>query len=173
MALQARVIFLGHRAPARARRPSGSPSGCGVPHLSTGDMLRDAHRARNTELGRLAKPIMERGELVPDELVLKMVEEQLSRPDCDAGSCSTVFRGPCRRPKSWTGFWRAGGFGKPVVIHFLVSRSQLMRRLTGRWTCSVGGEIYNIFERPPKVAGDLRRRWRRADAARRTTSRKS
>ncbi len=55
-----------------------------VPHLSTGDMLRDAV-TRGTELGRLAKPIMERGELVPDDIVLRMVEERLSRPDAKRG----------------------------------------------------------------------------------------
>ena len=55
-----------------------------MPHLSTGDMLRDAV-TRETAPGRLAKPIMERGELVPDDIVLGMVEERLSRTDCDEG----------------------------------------------------------------------------------------
>jgi len=55
-----------------------------VPHLSTGDMLRE-HVSKGTPLGLQAKPIMERGELVPDSLVLQMVAERIERPDCSQG----------------------------------------------------------------------------------------
>src|SRR3982074_3810616 len=65
-----------------------------LPHLSTGDMLRD-HIFRGTELGRKAKPLMERGDLVPDEIVLGMVEDRISQPDCDNGF---VFDGFPRTP---------------------------------------------------------------------------
>ncbi len=74
-----------------------------MPHLSTGDMLRDAV-TRGTELGWLAKPIMERGELVPDNIVMGMVEERLARPDCAKGFIFDGFPRTYRKRNSSTRF---------------------------------------------------------------------
>ena len=88
---------------------------------------------------------MDCGELVPDEIVMKMVEERLARPDCAAGLSSTVFRGRCRRPRSSTQISESLGFGKPIVMDIRSIRRSCCGGLSGRWTCSVGGEIYNIL----------------------------
>ena len=97
---------------------------------------------------------MERGELVPDDIVLGMVEERLSRSGLRRGiRFRRVSADDCGRRKSWTGFCSGAGLGKPLVMQFLVSPEKLVRRVTGRWTCSVGGEIYNVHERPPKTPG--------------------
>jgi adenylate kinase family enzyme len=75
------VIFLGPPGAGKGTQAKELAHKFGVPHLSTGDMLRD-NITRGTQLGQLAKPIMARGELVPDSLVLKMVAERIEKPDC-------------------------------------------------------------------------------------------
>src|SRR5260370_38567316 len=74
------VIFLGPPGAGKGTQARQIAESYAVPHLSTGDMFRE-HVSRGTPLGLRAKPIMERGELVPDDLVLSMVEERISRPD--------------------------------------------------------------------------------------------
>jgi adenylate kinase len=152
MALNRAVIFLGPPGAGKGTQAKRIARRYDVPHLSTGDMLRDAI-AHGTELGRLAKPVMERGELVSDDLVMKMVEERVSRPDCDGGC---VFDGFPRTVPQAGGLDRMlyeRGMGKPIVVEFRIEPDRLLRRLSGRWTCSVNGESYNIYEAPPKVPG--------------------
>ncbi|HKM81522.1 MAG TPA: nucleoside monophosphate kinase, partial [Candidatus Acidoferrum sp.] len=78
------VIFLGPPGSGKGTQAKELAKAYGIPHLSTGDMLRE-HVSKGTALGLKAKPIMERGELVPDSLVLKMVAERIERPDCSHG----------------------------------------------------------------------------------------
>ena len=78
------VILLGPPGAGKGTQAQRIAQRYQVPHLSTGDMFRDNIR-RDTELGRKAKPLMERGELVPDEIVLGMVEDRIAQPDCDNG----------------------------------------------------------------------------------------
>jgi len=96
---------------------------------------------------------MERGELVPDSLVLKMVAERIERPDCEHGFVFDGFPRTVAQAKYLGELLRRQGFKQPFVIHMVIPTSVLMKRLTGRRTCRVGGEIYNIYERPPKVEG--------------------
>src|SRR5262249_2675493 len=124
----------------------------GVPHLSTGDMLRE-HIQHGTSLGLRAQPIMARGELVPDSLVLKMVAERIERPDCSQGFVFDGFPRTVTQAKYLGELLKYHGLKQPFVIHLVISNTLLIRRLTGRRTCRVGGEIYNIYDRPPKVEG--------------------
>ena len=78
----------------------------GIPKISTGDILREAVHGR-TEIGLRAKAIMDRGELVSDDVMIGIVRERLDRPDARAGSSSTGFRGRSRRPRRSTGSWTA------------------------------------------------------------------
>jgi adenylate kinase len=146
------LIFLGPPGAGKGTQAKQVAESCGVPHLSTGDMFRDAV-SRGTELGRLAKPIMERGDLVPDDLVMKLVEERLERPDCARGFVFDGFPRTLAQAGQLDRILKSRGFGKPLVIDFAVSERELLRRLSGRWTCSVGGEIYNIYDAPPKQPG--------------------
>jgi adenylate kinase len=115
-------------------------------------MLRDAV-AHGTELGRLAKPLMERGELVPDNIVMGMVEERLAQPDSAQGFIFDGFPRTVPQAEQLDKILVRRGLGKPLVVEFHVSPETLLHRVSGRWTCSVGGETYNIYERPPKVPG--------------------
>ncbi len=123
-----------------------------MPHISTGDMFRE-HVGRGTPLGVRAKAIMERGELVPDDLVLSMVEERISRPDCANGFVLDGFPRTLPQAERLDEILRALQGAKPLVVHFVVDQISCCGGLTGRRTCAVGGEIYNIYDHPPKVPG--------------------
>jgi len=147
------VIFLGPPGSGKGTQAKELAKLYGVPHLSTGDMLRE-HVGNATPLGLKAKPVMERGELVPDSLVLKMVAERIDRPDCFHGFVFDGFPRTVAQAKYLAELLKRQGFKQPFVIHMVIPVSVLVKRLTGRRTCKIGGEIYNIYERPPK--DDLR-----------------
>ena len=146
------VIFLGPPGAGKGTQAKEVARGFSIPHLSTGDMLRE-HVARQTTLGLTAKPIMEAGKLVPDEIVLSMVEERLARQDCAKGCVFDGFPRTLEQARRLDEILERQGFGKPVVIHVAVDFALLTRRLTGRRMCKVGGEIYNVYDCPPKIAG--------------------
>jgi adenylate kinase len=146
------VIFLGPPGSGKGTQAKELAKAYGIPHLSTGDMLRE-HVSKGTTVGLKAKPIMARGELVPDSLVLKMVAERIERPDCSHGFVFDGFPRTVTQAKYLGELLKQNGLQQPFVLHMVIGTSVLMRRLTGRRTCKVGGEIYNIYDRPPKVEG--------------------
>ena len=146
------LIFLGPPGAGKGTQAMQVAKVQSLPHLSTGDMFRD-HVGRGTDLGLKAKPIMERGELVPDEIVLGMVEERVARPDCTNGFVLDGFPRTIPQAQGLDDLLVRRGFGKALVLHIAVEYEKLLRRLTGRRTCSACGEIYNIYDRAPKVEG--------------------
>lgn len=146
------VIFLGPPGAGKGTQAKELARKFSAPHLSTGDMLRE-HVAQGTSLGQRAQPIMGRGELVPDSIVLRMVAERIERRDCSHGF---VFDGFPRTvaQAQWLGeLLKQHGFKPPLVVHMVIERAMLLRRITGRRTCKVGGEIYNVYDRRPKCEG--------------------
>jgi adenylate kinase len=152
MALKRPIIFLGPPGAGKGTQASRLAKLYQVPHLSTGEMLRE-HVAHGTELGRKAKPLMDRGELVPDEIVLGMVEERIARPDCANGFVFDGFPRTMPQAKKLKEILTRRHFLSPLVVNFKADHNTLVYRLAGRRTCSVGGEVYNVHERPPKVEG--------------------
>jgi adenylate kinase len=146
------VIFLGPPGAGKGTQARQIAENYNVPHISTGDMFRE-HASRGTPLGLRAKAIMERGELVPDDLVLSMVEERISRPDCADGFILDGFPRTLPQAEKLNEILRRRFKAEPLVVHFVVDQNQLMRRLTGRRTCAIGGEIYNIYDHPPRMPG--------------------
>lgn len=152
MGLGRTVIFLGPPGAGKGTQARKIAKLYGVPHVSTGDMLRH-HVETVTPLGLAAKPYMDAGELVPDDLVLKMVEERMAQPDCKDGLVLDGFPRTLHQAEEIEKVLHGTGQENPLLINFAVDTNLLLRRLTGRRTCTVGGEIYNIFDKPPKVAG--------------------
>ena len=95
---------------------------------------------------------MERGELVPDEIVLGMVEDRIDQPDCAKGFVFDGFPRTLRQADDLERICKQHHLGCTIVLHMVVDPDLLMRRLTGRRICKAGGHIYNIYERPPKLA---------------------
>jgi adenylate kinase len=124
-----------------------------IPQISTGDLLR-GNVAKATPLGKIAKAIMERGDLVPDSLVEEMVDLRLQEPDTDRGYILDGF--PRTLPQS---HWLDGRLvarpkSLPVVaVSIHVDYNQLLRRITGRRNCPVCQRIYNIYLNPPQKDG--------------------
>jgi adenylate kinase len=146
------VIFLGPPGAGKGTQAKQLAAKFMVPHLSTGDMLRE-HVAKGTPLGAKAKPIMERGELVPDSLVLKMVAERIERPDCSHGFVFDGFPRTVAQAQYLGEMLKLHGFRRPLVIHLRIDTELILRRITGRRMCKTGGEIYNLYDRPPKIEG--------------------
>jgi adenylate kinase len=125
----------------------------GIPQISTGDLLR-GNVARDTQLGRVAKEIMGRGELVPDSLVNEMVAVRLQEPDTARGYILDGF--PRTLPQAgWLdGRLAAMAGGLPVVaVSIHVNYNQLLRRITGRRNCPACQRIYNIYVNAPQTDG--------------------
>ncbi|MGA7796168.1 MAG: adenylate kinase [Candidatus Acidiferrales bacterium] len=146
------VILLGPPGAGKGTQAQRIAQRYQLPHLSTGDMFRD-NIQRETELGRQAKPLLERGELVPDEIVLGMVEARIDQPDCAKGFVFDGFPRTLRQADDLERICKQHHLGCTVVLHMVVNPALLMRRLTGRRICKAGGHIYNIYERPPKQEG--------------------
>ena len=146
------VIFLGPPGAGKGTQAKQLAAKYMVPHLSTGDMLRE-NVAKGTSLGAKAKPIMERGELVSDSLVLKMVRERIERPDCSHGFVFDGFPRTVAQAQYLGELLKQHGFRRPLVIHLRIDTALILKRITGRRMCKTGGEIYNLYDRPPKVAG--------------------
>src|SRR5882724_1819286 len=146
------VIFLGPPGAGKGTQAKELAHKYGVPHLSTGDMLRE-HISQGTPLGAQAKPVMQRGELVPDSIILKMVAHRIERPDCTDGFVFDGFPRTVAQAQYLGELLKQHGYRRPFVIHLLVDTALILRRITGRRMCKTGGEIYNLFERPPRVEG--------------------
>jgi adenylate kinase len=136
----------------------------GIPQISTGDLLRE-HRRNHTPLGMLADDLMTKGLLVPDDLVNKMVEERLGRPDVARGFILDGYPRTLDQA-AWLDTYLSGRQAReghsltarsaalPVVaIHIVVPERELLERITGRLICPVCGTIYNRYSEPPKQAG--------------------
>jgi adenylate kinase len=125
----------------------------GIPQISTGDLLR-ANVSQGTQLGKIAREHMDRGELVPDSLVNEMVAARLMEPDTVDGYILDGF--PRTLPQAgWLdGRLAARYTALPVVaVSIHVDYNQLLRRITGRRNCPVCQTIYNVYSNPSKVAG--------------------
>jgi adenylate kinase len=146
------VILLGPPGAGKGTQAQRIAQRYHLPHLSTGDMFRD-NIQRDTDLGRKAKPLMERGELVPDEIVLGMVANRIGQADCAKGFVFDGFPRTLQQADDLERICRQYKLGCTIVLHMVVNPALLMRRLTGRRICKAGGHIYNIYDRPPKVEG--------------------
>jgi len=125
----------------------------GIPQISTGDLLR-ANVAQGTQLGRVAKEIMGRGELVPDSLVNEMVAVRLLEPDTVRGYILDGFPRTLGQANWLDGRLATQVESLPVVaVSIQVNYNQLLRRITGRRNCPVCQTIYNVYMNPPKRDG--------------------
>ncbi len=119
-----------------------------IPHISTGDIFR-AEVAKGTELGRKIKDILDRGELVPDEIVIEVVRKRLQEPDTRNGFILDGFPRTLRQAIALDEITRID-----TAIHIYITMEEAVRRLSNRYVCPKCGRVYNLLFNPPK--NDLR-----------------
>lgn len=120
-----------------------------IPQISTGDILRKAV-ADGTPLGKEAKVIMDKGELVPDKIVLGLVEERVKQDDCKKGFILDGFPRNTAQAEALDKMLNATGLPIDSALSVDVPKDDLMKRLTGRRTCKNCQQMYNVYYSPPK-----------------------
>ncbi|HEV2423392.1 MAG TPA: adenylate kinase [Terriglobia bacterium] len=143
------LIFFGPPGAGKGTQAQAVSAVFGIPHISTGEMLREAVRL-GTPLGLAAKERMESGELVSDEIVSGIAAERLARPDCQPGFILDGFPRTIGQAKFLDRLLWEQGRGEPLVIYIRVDSCALLKRLSGRRTCPVCGRIYNMYFNPPQ-----------------------
>lgn len=142
-----KIIFIGPPGSGKGTQAKRLASRLAVPHISTGDMLREA-AASGTEVGQKAAPIMATGGLVPDDLMIDVVNERLAKPDAQKGFILDGF------PRTLVQAEKLGGIvgnGKTDlrVLQLLVPDEAIVRRISLRRTCPQCGAIYHLENNPP------------------------
>ena len=145
-----RLIFLGPPGAGKGTQAQILEQKCGAKQISTGDILRE-NRQRGTPLGRLAEGYMQRGELVPDEVIVKMIEAELKK--LDSGFIMDGFPRTVAQAEAFDALLRQTNMNLDGVVLFNADRDTLVRRLTARWTNPRTGRTYNSVTNPPRVAG--------------------
>jgi len=146
------IIFLGAPGAGKGTQAANVAGELNLAHIATGDLFRQALE-KGTELGLKAKSYMERGELVPDQLTIAMVLEQLSAPEGKGGVILDGFPRNLEQAKALDKTLAQQSKEVDKVIYIKVSEEELMNRLGGRWICRQCQTPYNITSSPPKVRG--------------------
>ncbi|MBI5825168.1 MAG: adenylate kinase [Chloroflexi bacterium] len=121
-------------------------------HVSSGDLFRE-NLKNQTELGKLAKSFMDKGELVPDDVTINMIRDRISRPDCEAGAILDGFPRTPAQADALEKMLSEFGSQVNVVPYITGDEAVIIERVSGRWTCREHGHIYHQKFSPPKQAG--------------------
>jgi adenylate kinase len=143
-----RLILLGPPGAGKGTQAKFIAEKFGIPQISTGDMLRAAVKA-GTPLGLAAKAVMDAGQLVSDDIIIGLVKERLSHPDCANGYMFDGF--PRTLPQADA--LKASGVKLDVVLEIDVPDSEIVERMSGRRVHLASGRTYHIKFNPPKLAG--------------------
>ena len=147
-----RVAFLGPPGAGKGTQARDLAREWNVPHVATGDMLREA-AAAGTPLGREAKGYMDRGALVPDDVIIRMIAERLAKPDARSGFLLDGFPRTIAQAEALERLLKDLGQVLERVVYFDVSEPELLRRLTGRRVCRNCQTAFHLVSAPSKTAG--------------------
>jgi adenylate kinase len=147
-----RIVLLGAPGAGKGTQAKILIEKYGMPQISTGDLLRAAVAA-GTPLGKEAKSYMDKGELVPDSVVLGMVEERLKQDDCKKGYILDGFPRNTAQAEALDKMLAALNMSLTAALSVDVPFEDLMKRLTGRRTCKSCGQMYNIYFKAPSKEG--------------------
>ncbi|RLF14329.1 MAG: adenylate kinase [Thermoprotei archaeon] len=141
------LVFLGPPGVGKGTYAKELSKRYNIPHISTGDIFREEIR-KGTELGKKVKSYVERGELVPDEIVIEVVRKRLSQDDCKRGFILDGFPRTINQAIALDSIVKVD-----LVFNFVAPKSVIIERLSGRRICQKCGAIYHIKFNPPKRPG--------------------
>ncbi len=142
-----RLVLLGPPGAGKGTQAAKLAAYLGVPHVSTGDILR-RNVADRTDLGKKAKSYMEAGQLVPDDLVIAMTERRLQEPDAKKGFILDGFPRNLAQAEALSKFTRLD-----AAVSLFLEPEELIKRNTGRRVCPKDDTVYHVLTNPPKKAG--------------------
>ncbi|MCD6381521.1 MAG: adenylate kinase [Candidatus Aenigmarchaeota archaeon] len=142
-----KLVLLGPPGSGKGTYSSRLAKELGIPHISTGDLLRE-EVSKGSELGKKAKEYMDKGELVPNEIVLEILKQRLQQPDCEKGFILDGFPRNLEQAKILDEITEID-----KVIYLDVPDEIIIERLSNRRICKKCGAIYNLKTMPPKVPG--------------------
>jgi len=146
------IIILGAPGAGKGTQADILCQEMGLTHIASGDLFRQALE-KKTELGLLAKTYMEKGELVPDEVTIKMILERIAAPDCASGCLFDGFPRTLEQAEALDKAFAAQGKSIDKAIYIKVPDEELIKRLSGRWICRNCQTPYHLISSPPKVPG--------------------
>ncbi|MFL7891596.1 MAG: adenylate kinase [Anaerolineales bacterium] len=145
-------VFLGPPGAGKGTQAKFVAKMLGIPQISSGDIFRE-NKKNKTELGILADEYIRVGELVPDDVTIRMVGERISRTDCDAGAILDGFPRTPNQAKALDKMLEGMNCQIIQVPYIAVDEEELVERLSGRLTCREQGHVFHKKYNPPKVAG--------------------
>jgi len=146
------VILLGLPGAGKGTQAALLKDETGLAHVTTGELFRENIRL-GTDLGKKAQPFVESGRLVPDEITIGMLLDRISQPDCALGCVLDGFPRNVEQARALDEALAAEGERIDRAIYISVATDELVRRLSGRWSCPNCGAVYNETSRPPRKAG--------------------
>jgi len=147
-----KLLIMGRPGAGKGTQAANIKEYYNIPHISTGDMFR-ARMKNQTKLGLLAKSYMEKGDLVPDEVTIGIVEERLQEPDCANGFLLDGFPRTIAQAEAFDKFLKSNGIKLDAALNVDVDASILIRRMVGRRVCKTCGATYHVEFNPSKVSG--------------------
>ena len=147
-----KLIFIGPPGSGKGTQAKRLASRFGIPHISTGDILREAV-ADGTALGKQAAPIMAAGQLVPDDLMIGIIRDRLAKADAKKGFILDGFPRTLVQAEKLDTIVSGNGQGSLRVLQLLVPDEAIVRRITLRRTCAQCGAIYHLENQPPAKPG--------------------
>ena len=146
------VILLGLPGAGKGTQAARLKEQTGLPHVTTGELFRD-HIRRETELGQRARPYVENGRLVPDEITIGMLLERIARADCAQGCLLDGFPRNLEQARALDRALATQGKRIDRVVYIKVPTEELVGRLAGRWNCRQCAAVYHEVNQPPRTPG--------------------
>jgi adenylate kinase len=147
-----RIVLVGPPGAGKGTQARELQKAFGIPQVSTGDLLREAIRS-GTALGKKAQAFMDKGELVPDQLVTDLVAERIQKPDCAQGFLLDGFPRTIAQADALNNELARHQQRLDAVVSIVVPRQELVTRLGGRWVCRSCQAMYHELFNPPKKTG--------------------
>ena len=146
------IIMLGAPGAGKGTQADILSREINLPHIASGDLFRQGLE-RRSDVGLLAKSYMDKGELVPDEITIKMILKRVDQPDCASGCLFDGFPRTLQQAKALDKALKERGRSIDKAIYIEVPDEELVKRLSGRWLCRTCQTPYHITNSPPKTPG--------------------